>query len=164
MRISISWIKKHIACCLVVVLAAPLSEALAAELPSAPQPTSSALAGQSHSPASSSPSQQNSGSGQSAPDSGATASQPAQTTQGQVSAAAPASSQQNSTRQPLGTAAAPYVKPEGVPASRPAGAVLAPAKQRRVRKFAIRLGLIAGAAIAIGTVAAASMGSPTRPH
>jgi hypothetical protein len=64
---------------------------------------------------------------------------------------------------PLGTAAAPYSKPTGVMGSRPAGAVIAPAKQRRVRAILISVGVVAGAAIAIGTVAALSHGSPSRP-
>ena len=72
--------------------------------------------------------------------------------------------QQNNTSQPVGTAAAPYEKTEGVPASRPAGAVVAPAKQRRTRSFLIRVGVVVGAAVAIGTVAALSKGSPSRPQ
>lgn len=71
--------------------------------------------------------------------------------------------QQNSTSQPVGTAAAPYEKPQGIAASRPAGAVVAPAKQRRARSFLIRVSVIVGAAVAIGTVAALSKGSPSRP-
>lgn len=86
---------------------------------------------------------------------------------------APAAAGQNQTQnqqqqpsapqQPLGTAAAPYVRPEGIPASRPAGAAIAPAKQKRVRIIAVRIALLVGAAIAIGTVVAASEGSPSRP-
>lgn len=64
---------------------------------------------------------------------------------------------------PGGTAVAPYEKP-GVAASRPAGAAIAPAKQRRVRSFTIRIAILAGAAVAVGVVAAASLGSPSRPH
>ena len=70
----------------------------------------------------------------------------------------------NSGSTPGGTAAAPYVKQEGVTASRPAGAAIAPAKQRRIRSFAIRAGLVVGACVAIGVVTAASLGSPNRPH
>lgn len=72
---------------------------------------------------------------------------------------------QNSTspQQPLGTAAAPAITPGGVPASRPAGAAIAPAKQRRVRILAIRVGLVVGAAIALGTVIGATKASPSRP-
>ena len=83
--------------------------------------------------------------------------------QQEVAPTAVPAGQQTST-QPVGTAAAPYVKPEGVPASRPAGAAIAPAKQRRSYSFAIRVGLLIGAGIAIGTVAAASLNSPSRPH
>ncbi|MGH9615941.1 MAG: hypothetical protein ACRD28_04295, partial [Acidobacteriaceae bacterium] len=71
--------------------------------------------------------------------------------------------QQNNTTQPVGTAAAPYEKTTGIPASMPAGAVIAPAKQRRARSILIRVGLIVGAAVAVGTVVALSKGSPSRP-
>ena len=71
---------------------------------------------------------------------------------------------QNSAQPPVGTAAAPYEKSDGVPASRPAGAAIAPAKQRRIHTFAIRAALLVGAGVAIGVVAAASLGSPSRPH
>jgi hypothetical protein len=65
---------------------------------------------------------------------------------------------------PVGTAAAPYEKGIGVAASRPAGVVIAPAKQRRTRSFLIRTGLIIGAAVAVGTVVALSNASPSQPH
>ena len=71
--------------------------------------------------------------------------------------------QQSSPTQPVGTAAAPYEKTQGIAGSRPAGAVLAPAKQRRTRSFLIRVGLIVGAAVAVGTVVALSKGSPSHP-
>ena len=64
---------------------------------------------------------------------------------------------------PTGTAAAPYEKQEGVSASNPAGSAIAPGKQRRIRSFAIRVGLLVGAAVAIGVVAGASLGSSSRP-
>jgi hypothetical protein len=81
-------------------------------------------------------------------------------------AGAPASIQQPSqtTTQPLGTAAAPYEKTLGVAASRPAGAVIAPAKQRRAHSFLIKVGLLIGGAAAIGTVVALSRSSPSRPN
>jgi hypothetical protein len=41
---------------------------------------------------------------------------------------------------------------------------MAPAKQRRTRTILIRVGLIAGAAVAIGTVVALSKTSPSRPN
>ena len=77
----------------------------------------------------------------------------------------PASEQPQSTVQaPVGTAAAPYEKPTGVTASKPAGAVIAPAKQKRARSILIRVSVVVGAAVAIGTVAALSHGSPSRPN
>jgi hypothetical protein len=65
---------------------------------------------------------------------------------------------------PVGTAVAPYEKGVGVAASRPAGAVIAPAKQKRTRSFVIKVGLLVGAAAAIGTVVALSSASPSHPH
>jgi|SRR5579872_5480790 len=72
-------------------------------------------------------------------------------------------SQNNGETKPLGTAAAPYTKTTGVMGSRPAGAVIAPAKQRRVHAILISVAVIAAAGIAIGTVAGLSKGSPSRP-
>jgi hypothetical protein len=72
------------------------------------------------------------------------------------------SSSSEGTAQPTGTAAAPAVRVTGNPVSRPAGAAVAPPKQRQVRSFLIKLGLIAGAGAALGTVAALSFGSPSR--
>ncbi|MEO6965740.1 MAG: hypothetical protein ABI076_07560, partial [Acidobacteriaceae bacterium] len=65
---------------------------------------------------------------------------------------------------PVGTAAAPYEKTTGNAASRPAGAVIAPAKQRRTRSILIRVGILLGAAVAIGTVVGLSSASPSRPR
>ncbi len=72
--------------------------------------------------------------------------------------------QQNSTSPPVGTAAAPYEEPQGIAAARPAGAVVAPAKQRRARSFLIKVSVVVGAAVAIGVVAALSKASPSRPQ
>jgi hypothetical protein len=72
--------------------------------------------------------------------------------------------QPNGAQKPLGTAAAPYGRTGGVTASRPAGAVIAPAKQRRTRSIFIRVSIIVGAAAAVGTVVALSKGSPSRPQ
>jgi hypothetical protein len=73
-------------------------------------------------------------------------------------------SQSSGDGRPLGTAAAPYTKPSGVAGSRPAGAAIAPAKQRRVRAILISVGVIAAAGIAVGTVAGLSHASPSRPN
>ncbi|MFP5205464.1 MAG: hypothetical protein ACLGSH_08925 [Acidobacteriota bacterium] len=79
--------------------------------------------------------------------------------------AAQSSSQAGAPAAPaVGTAAAPYEKASGMTASRPAGAVIAPAKQHRVRRIFIRLGIVVGAAAAVGTVAALSHASPSQPH
>ena len=72
-------------------------------------------------------------------------------------------SDQQQNANPVGTAAAPVAKPTGVAASRPAGAVIAPAKQRRAHAILIRVGIIVGAGVAIGTVAGLSRGSSARP-
>jgi hypothetical protein len=71
--------------------------------------------------------------------------------------------QENGNQAPLGTAVAPYEKGIGVAASRPAGAVIAPAKQRRSRSFLIKVGVLIGAAVAVGTVVALSNASPSHP-
>jgi hypothetical protein len=80
---------------------------------------------------------------------------------------APTQPTQNPT-EPTGTAAAEALRPSGDAASRPAGAAIAPAKQHQVRSFLIKLGFVAGAGVAIGTVYALSTASPSRvpntPH
>ncbi len=72
---------------------------------------------------------------------------------------------QNTTpvQQPTGTAAAQRGKISGSALSEPAGVAIAPAKQRRVRSILIKMGFIAGAGIALGTVAALSAASPSKP-
>jgi anti-anti-sigma factor len=71
---------------------------------------------------------------------------------------------QNGTQEPLGTAAATFIKTTGVAASRPAGAAIAPAKQRRARSIIIKVAAIAGAGVAVGAVVALASASPSRPH
>ncbi len=66
-------------------------------------------------------------------------------------------------QKPVGTAAAPVTRPSGVAGSKPAGAAIAPAKQRRVRRILIRVGILVGAGVAVGTVVALSRGSSSRP-
>jgi hypothetical protein len=81
----------------------------------------------------------------------------------QSSGASEPTGQENDNTKPLGTAAAPELKPSGVMGSKPAGAAIAPARQRRVHTILISIGVVIGAGIAIGTVAALSHGSPSRP-
>ncbi|MGA7521378.1 MAG: hypothetical protein WBW84_02795 [Acidobacteriaceae bacterium] len=84
---------------------------------------------------------------------------------------APPSSQQQTNQQqpaapqpPLGTAAAPYEQPSGITASRPAGAAIAPAKQRRTRTILISVGVLVATAVAVGTVMGLSRASPSTSH
>ncbi len=99
---------------------------------------------------------------QSQPDSQATASQQTQT---QTSDSQPAAQQQTqpADQNPAGAATAQRGKTAGGAASRPAGAALAPAKQRNPRSLLIKLGLLAGAGVALGTAFALSQASPSRP-
>jgi hypothetical protein len=66
-------------------------------------------------------------------------------------------------QQPQGAAAARVQPTTGTAASQPAGAAIAPVKQRRSRSFLIRMGMLAGAGIAVGTVIALSTASPSKP-
>lgn len=106
---------------------------------------------------------------------------PASSTAGQDSQAlpdAPAQAQQSNDSSPQNQQQKPPAQPAQAPAgtgaaqagptaggagSRPAGMAIAPAKQHQVRSFLIKLGAIAGGAIAIGTVYALSRSSPSRP-
>jgi len=76
----------------------------------------------------------------------------------------PDSQQQSPSQNPLGTAAGPTTHPTGVAGTRPAGAAIAPAKQRRVRALFIRTSLIIAGCAAAGTVVALSKASPSRPQ
>jgi len=66
-------------------------------------------------------------------------------------------------QQPAGAAAAQQAPTSGGAASKPAGMAIAPAKQRQVRSLLIKLGAIAGGAVAIGTVVALTKASPSKP-
>jgi hypothetical protein len=87
---------------------------------------------------------------------------PSQTPSGSPQAAPP--QQPAVPHEPVGIAAAPYEKVTGVPASRPAGAAIAPAKQKGARSILIKVGLIVAAGVAIGTVVALSTASSSKPH
>ena len=65
--------------------------------------------------------------------------------------------------EPVGTATAQRTPTSGGAASKPAGTAIAPAKQRQVHSLFVKLGLVAGAAVAIGAVAALSHGTPSTP-
>jgi hypothetical protein len=138
-----------IACCLAVSLLVPFVSA-------------SAMQDQSDDTASQTTAQNPSSPSAGFPNSpGATRSQVAENTSpfgGQQSL-----STQQQDQEPVGTAAAGGVESTGVAASKPAGAAIAPAKQRRTRSFLIKVSAIVGAGVAIGTVAALSSASPSRP-
>ncbi len=76
----------------------------------------------------------------------------------------PQTSSEPQVQQPLGTATAEGVATVGGTASRPAGAAIAPAKQKQRRSLLLKIGLIAAAGIAGGTVYALSKGTPSKPQ
>src|SRR5215472_14127067 len=71
--------------------------------------------------------------------------------------------QENPQTAPSGTAAAKAASPKGAPAARPIGAAIAPAKQRERRSLLIKVGLLAGACVAVGSAVALSKASPSKP-
>lgn len=146
-----SFASKQIAVCLSVILAMPLSNATMAH---AQEPAAAPAPANTQTPATaqqmpSAPEPQNNA--------------PALESRSQSSDSQPEEIAQQDSQKPVGTAAAPVVKPAGVAGSRPAGAAIAPAKQRRVRRIIIRFGIILGAAAAVGTTMALTHGSPSRP-
>jgi type IV secretory pathway VirB10-like protein len=92
----------------------------------------------------------------------APAQQPSTTLTQQPTPQAPAQTQQQS-QQPLGTAAAEQVRTAGGAASRPAGAALAPARQKQSRSLLIKTGAILAAGIAVGTIYGLSRGTSSVP-
>jgi hypothetical protein len=86
-------------------------------------------------------------------------------------AATPAPPQQRSSRppalptvpEPLGAAAAEQVRTAGGGASRPAGNAIAPAKQHQYRSLLIKLGAVAAAGVAVGTVYGLSHATASTP-
>lgn len=145
MKVACDWLRRNIAVALVLLLIAPFARA--ATTPQSQQ--------QNQAPANSQ--QQGSQAGANSVSSGS------QLPAAPQAATAPPPEQQQ-VHQPVGTAAAPYENPVGVAVSRPAGAAIAPAKQRRSHTFLIKMSLVIGAAVAVGTVVALSKGSPSRPH
>jgi hypothetical protein len=72
-------------------------------------------------------------------------------------------SQTPSGQRPVGTAAAGSVPTTGVAASQPAGNAIAPGKQRRVHSLVFKVGALIGAGVAVGTVAALTVGTSSKP-
>ena len=83
--------------------------------------------------------------------------------QSQPPAADNSRNQNEKLQRPVGTAAAEAPKVSGVTAAQPAGAAIAPAKQRRVRTIVLKVGAILGAGAAVGTVIALSAATPSKP-
>ena len=65
--------------------------------------------------------------------------------------------------EPAGAATAEKVPTTGGAASRPAGVAIAPAKQHQTRSLLIKLGAVAAAGVAAGTVYGLSRGTPSTP-
>jgi hypothetical protein len=146
----------HVACCLAVSLLMPLVSASASPLQDQGGTTAVAVQSVAQNP---SPAQTQTDSFPDSP--GSMRSQVAENTSpfgGQQSLAA-----QQQDQEPVGTAAAAGVETTGVAASKPAGAAIAPAKQRRTRSFLIKVSAIVGASVAVGTVVALANASPSRP-
>jgi len=75
----------------------------------------------------------------------------------------PQPQQQTNQKEPLGAAAAGAVPTAGGGASRPAGTAIAPEKQHQVRSWLIKLGAVAAAGVAVGTIYALSKGTSSTP-
>ena len=161
------WLRWQIAGCLALLLVAPLAAAgtsLGQETNAGQQVTSAAPA---------QPQDANSGAAKTAtepaqPESlpnspGAVRTQTANDDRPSAAQKALPSQPESATQDPLGTAAAPPIKTTGVAASRPAGAAIAPAKQRRARSILIKVSAIVGAGVAVGAVVALSKASPSHP-
>ena len=70
---------------------------------------------------------------------------------------------QNPGSVPSGAAGAKAPTVRGAPASRTVGAAIAPAKQHQRRSLLIKVGLVAGACVAVGSAFALSKASPSKP-
>jgi len=163
------WVKRHVAGCLLLLLIAPMAAA------ATPQQETSSSRQTDVSAAQSQTQSQDSNSGvrqsnyepfqpQALPDSpGTVRSQTAGGNQPSTSSHPSPNQQQDVPQEPVGTAAAEFIKTTGVAASKPAGSAIAPAKQRRARSILIKVAAIAGAGVAVGAVVALSAASPTRP-
>lgn len=70
---------------------------------------------------------------------------------------------QTPSAEPQGAATAEKVPTAGGAAAKPAGAAIAPAKQRQTRSLLIKLGAVAAGAVAAGTIYGLSKGTPSTP-
>jgi len=160
-------LQKQICACLVLILSAPtVTAALPAQDPAAVQQQQSAASNGAQNADSSSvkPMPDSAQPDATLPDAPEVAQAQTPSFNAQSSSSQPSQDQQqNGSQQPVGTAAAPGITRTGVAASKPAGAAIAPAKQRRVRTIMISLAVVAAAGVAVGAVAGISRTSPSQP-
>jgi len=177
MRISRRWLRRQISGCLLLALSAPFMAAAASAqqtINSNSRPNAETLSqaqsgsdGKNTEAPQRAPLPDSPGSvrlqviADNRPDSG---QQPAPQPQQNRTQQQGGTQQQTGTQQPVGTAASESVKATGVAASQPAGAAIAPAKQRRTRSILIKVGALVGAGVAVGTVVGLSAASPSRPR
>jgi len=76
---------------------------------------------------------------------------------------APEAPQPKKPQEPAGAATAEKVPTAGGAASKPAGVAIAPAKQHQTRSLLLKIGAIAAAGVAAGTVYALSRGTSSTP-
>ena len=91
------------------------------------------------------------------------ASQAPQTTTTTTTEQAPDAPQPKKPQEPVGAANAEKVPTAGGAASKPAGVAIAPAKQHQTRSLLFKIGAIAAAGVAAGTVYALSRGTSSTP-
>jgi hypothetical protein len=164
MKSSHSWLYRQIAASLVLLLGMPGSQAVA-QNPQQPAQGQSSTTGQAPAHGTVPAASADATSPENAlPENPVPATSPQQQpAPAQSAQPANAQSQQPTDQKPVGTAAAPFERTLGVAASRPAGAAIAPAKQRRVRTILISVGVVVAAGVAVGTVVGLSKASPSRP-
>jgi hypothetical protein len=178
MRITSWLIEKQIAACMVLLLAAPVArakplsgqETVAGQEAQETPPTSAQQGSSSPGATTPSPSAETPTSSDTpAPDAetaqNSDQNAPLNTSQAGSggSQASPAQDESNPAK-PVGTAAAPAAKGTGVSGSRVSGAAIAPAKQRRVHTFLIRVAVVVAACVAVGTVVALTHATPSEPR
>ncbi len=149
MKTTFDWLRRRTATCLVLCMTLPLAgTATASPLPQAAQQPNTTPANPTSEAQAKTP----------------TGNDPPAAPQPVTEISAEPSPHQSNQQAPVGTAVAPYEKTTAVTASRPAGAAIAPAKQKQRRSLLIKTGLLIGAGVAVGTIVALSKASPSQPH
>ena len=165
MRISLSWLRRQISGCFLLALTTAFIAGAASAQQAINSRSSAETSSQAQAPTAPLPDSPGSVRLQIIADNQlASAQQPAPQPQQNNTQPQAGTQQQTGTQQPVGTAASESVKATGVAASQPAGAAIAPAKQRRTRSILIKVGALVGAGVAIGTVVGLSAASPSRPR